>query len=436
MKLSVFGIGYVGCVSAACFAKEGHDVISVDANRVKVEIVNSGKSPIVEPDIDELIGKMVREGRLRAVTDAIEAVKVSEMSLVCVGTPSQPNGSLDLSHIERVCGEIGAGVQAKRERHTVVIRSTILPGTMENLVVPALEAGSGKKVGRDFGIAINPEFFREGTSLRDFYSPPFTLIGAEEEDAMLVRRLYQNVNAPIFVMGVGAAAMVKYACNCFHALKVSFGNEIGNICKALSIDSHEVMDVFCQDTKLNLSPYYLRPGFAFGGSCLPKDLGAITYKAKELDVDVPVLLSVLQSNHLQIERALEMVLRANTRRIGLLGLSFKAGTDDLRESPIVSLAESLISKGMQLAIYDRQVSLAHLLGANKEYIERQIPHISQLMRSSLKEVLDASDVLIIGNNSEEFREIESELRPNHLVIDLARLWTGRTTGRQYDGICW
>jgi len=436
MKLSVFGIGYVGCVSAACFAKEGHDVISVDANRVKVEIVNSGKSPIVEPDIDELIGKMVREGRLRAVTDAIEAVKGSEMSLVCVGTPSQPNGSLDLSHIERVCREIGAGVQAKRERHTVVIRSTILPGTMENLVVPALEAGSGKKVGRDVGIAINPEFFREGTSLRDFYSPPFTLIGAEEEDAMLVRRLYQNVNAPIFVMGVGAASMVKYACNCFHALKVSFGNEIGNICKALSIDSHEVMDVFCQDTKLNLSPYYLRPGFAFGGSCLPKDLGAITYKAKELEVDVPVLLSVLQSNHLQIERALEMVLRANTRRIGLLGLSFKAGTDDLRESPIVSLAESLISKGMQLAIYDRQVSLAHLLGANKEYIERQIPHISQLMRSSLKEVLDASDVLIIGNNSEEFREIESELRPNHLVIDLARLWTGRTTGRQYDGICW
>jgi len=436
MKLSVFGIGYVGCVSAACFAKEGHDVISVDANRVKVEIVNSGKSPIVEPDIDELIGKMVREGRLRAVTDAIEAVKGSEMSLVCVGTPSQPNGSLDLSHIERVCREIGAGVQAKRERHTVVIRSTILPGMMENVVVPALEAGSGKKVGRDFGIAINPEFLREGTSVKDFYAPPFTLIGAEEEDAMLVRRLYQNVNAPIFVMGVGAAAMVKYACNCFHALKVSFGNEIGNICKALSIDSHEVMDVFCQDTKLNLSPYYLRPGFAFGGSCLPKDLGAITCKAKELEVDVPVLLSVLQSNHLQIERALEMVLRANTRRIGLLGLSFKAGTDDLRESPIVSLAESLISKGMQLAIYDRQVSLAHLLGANKEYIERQIPHISQLMRSSLKEVLDASDVLIIGNNSEEFREIESELRPNHLVIDLARLWTGRTTGRQYDGICW
>jgi GDP-mannose 6-dehydrogenase len=436
MKLSVFGIGYVGCVSAACFAKEGHDVISVDANPVKVEIINSGKSPIVEADIDQFIGKMVRKGRLRAVTDAIEAVRGSEMSLVCVGTPSHPNGSLDLSHIERVCTEIGAGVQAKRERHTVVIRSTMLPGAMEDVVVPALESGSGKKVGRDFGIAINPEFLREGTSLKDFYAPPFTLIGAEEEDAMLVRRLYQNVHAPIFVMGIAAAVMVKYACNCFHALKVSFGNEIGNICKALSIDSHEVMDVFCQDTKLNLSPYYLRPGFAFGGSCLPKDLRAITYKAKELDVDVPVLLSVLHSNHLQIERALEMVLRANTCRIGLLGLSFKAGTDDVRESPIVRLAERLIGKGMQLAIYDRQVSLAHLLGANKEYIEGEIPHISQLMRSSLKEVLDASDVLIIGNNSEEFREIESELRPNHLVIDLARLWTGRTTGRQYEGICW
>src|SRR5437773_7727238 len=436
MKLSVFGIGYVGCVSAACFAKEGHDVISVDANRVKVEIVNSGKSPIVEPDIDELIGKMVREGRLRAVTDAIEAVKGSEMSLVCVGTPSQPNGSLDLSHIERVCREIGAGVQAKRERHTVVIRSTILPGTMENLVVPALEAGSGKKVGRDFGIAINPEFFREGTSLRDFYSPPFTLIGAEEEDAMLVRRLYQNVNAPIFVMGVGAAAMVKYACNCFHALKVSFGNEIGNICKALSIDSHEVMDVFCQDTKLNLSPYYLRPGFAFGGSCLPKDLGAITYKAKELDVDVPVLLSVLQSNHLQIERALEMVLRANTRRIGLLGLSFKAGTDDLRESPIVSLAESLISKGMQLAIYDENVRLASIHGANRDYILNRVPHISRLMVASIDEVLNHADTIVIGNAAPEFRDVPVRLTDGQTIIDLVRITDSRSVSGVYEGICW
>lgn len=437
MKLSVFGIGYVGCVSAACFAKEGHDVIGVDANPVKVEIINSGKSPIVEAGIDELIGEMVREGRLRATTDASAAVKDSEMSLVCVGTPSQPNGSLDLSYIKRVCQEIGAGLEAKRERHTVVIRSTMLPGTIESVVVPALEVYSGKKAGSDFGIAINPEFLREGTSLKDFYAPPFTLIGADDEDtAMLVRRLYKNVNAPVFVTGVRAAEMVKYTCNCFHALKVSFANEIGNICKTLGIDSHEVMDVFCQDTKLNLSPYYLKPGFAFGGSCLPKDLRAITYKAKELDVEVPVLSSVMQSNRLQVERAVEMVLRAGSRRVGLLGLSFKAGTDDLRESPMVTLAETLLGKGVQLAIYDRDVSLARLFGANKEYIERGIPHISQLMRATLKEVLDASDVIIIGNKSEEFREIESMLRPDQLVIDLARLWTGRKSGGQYEGICW
>jgi GDP-mannose 6-dehydrogenase len=437
MKLSVFGIGYVGCVSAACFAKEGHEVIGVDANPVKVEIINSGKSPIVEAGIDELIGEMVKEGRLRAMTGAGAAVMESEMSLVCVGTPSQPNGSLDLSYIKRVCQEIGAAMEAKNSRHTVIIRSTMLPGTIETVVVPALEVYSGKKVGKDFGIAINPEFLREGTSLKDFYAPPFTLIGADDEDtAMLVRRLYKNVNAPVYVTGVRAAEMVKYACNCFHALKVSFANEIGNICKALSIDSHEVMDVFSKDTKLNLSPYYLKPGFAFGGSCLPKDLRAITYKAKELDVEVPVLSSVMQSNRLQVERAVEMVLSAGSRRVGLLGLSFKAGTDDLRESPMVTLAETLIGKGVQLSIYDRDVSLARLFGANKEYIERGIPHISQLMRSSLKEVLEASDVLIIGNKSEEFREIDSELRPGQIVIDLARLWAGRTSDERYQGICW
>lgn len=437
MKLSVFGIGYVGCVSAACFAKEGHEVIGVDANPVKVEIINSGKSPIVEAGIDELIGEMVKEGRLRAMTGAGAAVMESEMSLVCVGTPSQSNGSLDLSYIKRVCQEIGAAMEAKNSRHTVIIRSTMLPGTIETVVVPALEVYSGKKAGKDFGIAINPEFLREGTSLKDFYAPPFTLIGADDEDtAMLVRRLYKSVNAPVYVTGVRAAEMVKYACNCFHALKVSFANEIGNICKALSIDSHEVMDVFSKDTKLNLSPYYLKPGFAFGGSCLPKDLRAITYKAKELDVEVPVLSSVMQSNRLQVERAVEMVLSAGSRRVGLLGLSFKAGTDDLRESPMVTLAETLIGKGVQLSIYDRDVSLARLFGANKEYIERGIPHISQLMRSSLKEVLEASDVLIIGNKSEEFREIDSELRPGQIVIDLARLWAGRTSDEQYQGICW
>ncbi|HEV7891016.1 MAG TPA: UDP-glucose/GDP-mannose dehydrogenase family protein [Pyrinomonadaceae bacterium] len=437
MRLSVFGLGYVGCVSAACFAKEGHEVTGVDVSAVKVEIINSGRSPIVEAGIGELIQEMVSSGRLRATTDASEAVASSDVSLVCVGTPSRDNGSLDLTYVKRVCQEIGAALEEKRERHTVVIRSTMLPGTIEGTVVPALEVYSGKKAGRDFGVCINPEFLREGTSLKDFYSPPFTLVGADDEDtAAIVSRLYSKIDAPLYVTPVKAAEMVKYACNCFHALKVSFANEIGNVCKGLGIDSHEVMRVFCEDRKLNLSPYYLKPGFAFGGSCLPKDLRAINYKAKELDVEVPLLSSILPSNRRQVERAVEMVLKTGRKKVGVLGFSFKAGTDDLRESPMVTLIEALIGKGIQLAVYDRDVSLARLFGANKEYIEREIPHISQLMRASVDEVLEASDVLIVGNKSEEFREIEGRLRNDQLVIDLVRLFDGRTSDDKYQGICW
>ena len=428
MKLSVFGLGYVGCVSAACFAKEGHEVVGVDVNSTKVEIINSGRSPIVEAGINDLIGEMTSAKRLRATTDTLAAIRDSEISLVCVGTPSQPNGSLDLVYVKRVCEEIGACLARKRERHTIVIRSTMLPGTIDGVVIPALEAASGKRAGQDFGVCINPEFLREGTSLKDFYAPPFTLIGADDEQvAQSVSRLYAGIDAPLLVTGIRAAEMVKYTCNCFHALKVSFANEIGNVCKGLGIDSHEVMEVFCRDTKLNLSPYYLKPGFAFGGSCLPKDLRAITYKAKELDVDVPLLSSILPSNRQQIERAVSMVLQTGRKRIGVLGFSFKAGTDDLRESPMVSLIETLIGKGMQLAIYDRDVSLARLFGANKEYIEREIPHISQLMRASIEEVLESSEVLIIGNKAAEFREIESSLKDGQTVIDLVRLFEGRTS---------
>ncbi len=437
MRLSVFGLGYVGCVSAACFAKEGHEVVGVDVNPTKVEIINSGRSPIVESGIGELIAETVAAGRLRATTDSAEAVAATEVSLVCVGTPSRDNGSLDLAYVKRVCQEIGAALEAKRERHTVVIRSTMLPGTIEGTVVPALEVYSGKKAGRDFGVCINPEFLREGTSLKDFYAPPFTLVGADDEDtAALLGRLYARIDAPLYVTPVKAAEMVKYACNSFHALKVSFANEIGNVCKGLGIDSHEVMRIFCEDTKLNLSPYYLKPGFAFGGSCLPKDLRAINYKAKELDVEVPLLSSILPSNRRQVERAVEMVLKTGKKRVGVLGFSFKAGTDDLRESPMVTLIEALIGKGIQLAIYDRDVSLARLFGANKEYIEREIPHISQLMRAEVGEVLDAADVVIIGNKSEEFRQIEERLRGDQIVIDLVRLFDGRTTGGNYQGICW
>jgi len=438
MKLSVFGIGYVGCVSAACFAKAGHDVIGVDLNPTKVEIINSGKTPIVETGIEELISETVSAGRLRATTAPAEAIMNSDVSLVCVGTPSNANGSLDLDHVKSVCEEIGVALRSKLERHTVVIRSTMLPGTVGSLVMTTLEEHSGKQAGRDFGICINPEFLREGSSLKDFYSPPFTLIGADEETTVeLVRKLYKDIDAPLFVTSLKTAEMVKYASNCFHALKVSFANEIGNICKAVGIDSHEVMKVFSQDTKLNLSPYYLTPGFAFGGSCLPKDLRAINYKAKQLDVEVPVLSSILPSNRLQVERAVNMVLQTGKKRVGVLGFSFKAGTDDLRESPMVTLIETLIGKGLQLALYDRDVSLAKLFGANKQYIEREIPHISQLMRGSVDEVINDSEILVIGNKAAEFREIESRLKSGQAVLDLVRLFD-KPVGEDgsYQGICW
>ena len=437
MKLSVFGLGYVGCVSAACFADDGHDVIGVDVNSTKVEIINSGKSPIIEDGINELIAKVVKSGRLVAMTDSSRAIHDSDVSLVCVGTPSNQNGSLHLRHVEQVCREIGAALKTKNARHVVVIRSTMLPGTVQSTVIPVLEEMSGKKAVTDFGICINPEFLREGSSLKDFYAPPFTLIGADDEaTTTAVRGLYAKINAPVFVTSLKTAEMVKYVCNCFHALKVTFANEIGNICKALQIDSHEVMHVFCQDTKLNLSPYYLKPGFAFGGSCLPKDLRAIKYKAKELDLEVPVLSAILQSNRLQIERAVEMVQQTGQTRVGVLGFSFKAGTDDLRESPMVTLIETLIGKGFELAIYDRDVSLARLVGANKEYIEREIPHISKLMRDSIDGVLKDAEVIIIGNQAEEFRGVDQLLRKDQQLIDLVHLFDGRISGENYQGICW
>ena len=436
MKISIFGIGYVGCVSAACFAHAGHDVTGVDVNPTKVDIINSGKSPIVEPQMNELIHDAVKAGKLRATTDSIEAVKSSDISLVCVGTPSKPNGSLDLGHVARVCEEIGAALATKDTHHTIVIRSTMLPGSIESVAQPALEKTSRKQAGKDFGVCVNPEFLREGTSVKDFYAPPFTLIGADDEEtAKIVGSLYANIDAPVFTTMVKTAEMVKYVCNCFHALKVSFANEIGNICKALELDSHEVMKVFCADTKLNLSSYYLKPGFAFGGSCLPKDLRAVSYKAKELDIEVPLLSAITATNKLQVEKALDMVLNTGNKQVGVLGFSFKAGTDDLRESPMVTLIETLLGKGLELVIYDRDVSLARLFGSNKAYIEEEIPHIAKLMRGTIDEVLDAANTIVIGNRSEEFRQIESRLRPDHKVIDLVRLFD-RTSSDGYQGICW
>lgn len=436
MKLSIFGLGYVGCVSAACFAREGHKVIGVDVNPNKVEMVREGKSPIVEAGIGELLNEMVSSGHLSATTNSHEAILNSDLSVVCVGTPSNQNGSLDLTYVTRVCEEIGTALKEKNELHVVVIRSTMLPGTIESVVIPTLESYSEKRAGKDFGVCINPEFLREGSSLKDFYAPPFTLIGADEtQTTATVRELYAGIDAPVIATSVKTAEMVKYVCNCFHALKVSFANEVGNICKALGVDSHEVMDIFCQDTKLNLSPYYLKPGFAFGGSCLPKDLRAINYKAKQIDVEVPVLSAILPSNKQQIERAVDMVLATGKKRVGIFGFSFKAGTDDLRESPMVTLIETLIGKGLQLSIYDRDVSLARLFGANKEYIERQIPHIAQLMSTSIEEVLEFAEVLVVGNKAEEFIQIEQMQKEGQVVIDLVRLFR-KTSDDGYQGICW
>ena len=437
-NISVFGLGYVGCVSAACFAREGHNVVGVDVSPSKVEMINAGRSTIVEEGIGDLVRDMRASGRLRAITDACEAVMATAVSLICVGTPSRSNGSIDLRYIERVCEQIGEALRGKDAHHTIVIRSTVMPGTIDTCVIPALERTSGKSHGNGFAVCSNPEFLREGTSIKDFYDPPFTLIGAHEAaHADPVRALYAGIDAPLHVAAVRVAEMVKYACNCFHGVKVGFSNEIGNICKALGVDSHEVMRLFCEDRKLNISPAYLRPGFAFGGSCLPKDLRAAVYKGKELDIDTPILTATLESNRKQIERAYDMVMAAGNRRVGVLGLAFKSGTDDLRESPMVTLIERLIGKGMQLSIYDSHVSSANVIGANKEYVEKEIPHIWELMRPTVGEVLSGAETLVVGNGSPEFRGLGDRLNDGQVVIDLARAFGARTSnGREYQGICW
>ena len=437
LKISIFGLGYVGTVSATCLAQEGHYVIGVDPNQTKVDIINSGRSPVIEKDLEPMIANGVKSGRIRAITDSKEAVLNSDVSLVCVGTPSNCNGSLDIKYVEKVSHEIGLALKEKEEYHIVVVRSTMLPGTIENTIIPILENESCKRTDVDFGVAINPEFLRESTSVYDFYNPPKTVIGAlKEADAEIVAQLYKGINAPVIKTSIRVAEMVKYTDNVFHALKVTFGNEIGNICKALGIDSHEVMNIFCQDTKLNLSPYYLKPGFAFGGSCLPKDIRALTYKAKTIDINVPILNTIFQSNEQQVKNSIQRVIALEKKKLGILGLAFKAGTDDLRESPIVELVETLLGKGYDIKIYDKQVSLAKLFGANKEFIEKRIPHISKLMVEDINEILNHSEVIIIGNKAKEFVNILPLLRGDQYIIDLVRISEDVKTKAHYDGICW
>jgi GDP-mannose 6-dehydrogenase len=430
-------MGYVGVVSAACLASSGHEVVGIDPSEVKVDLINEGKSPIVEKDIGKMIREQVSLGRLSATTRAAEAVRHTDLCFVCVGTPSLPNGGIDLTYVRRVCEELGAILRYHPAAPVIVIRSTILPGTMRNLVIPTLEEHSGKRAGIDFGVCFNPEFMREGTAVQDYKSPPKTVIGElGTASGDLLTRAYVGIPGPLIRTDIETAEMVKYADNAWHALKVGFANEIGNVCKQVKVDGHAVMDIFCQDTKLNISPYYLKPGFAFGGSCLPKDLRALLYTAKSHDLTLPILSAILPSNNLQIDRGVQAVIDKGKKRVGVLGFSFKAGTDDLRESPVVELCERLIGKGYELCIYDRNVSIASIRGANRDYILNHIPHISRLMVPSVSEVLTRAETIVIGNAAEEFRDVPQRLLHGQSIIDFVRVGKARSIAGTYEGICW
>lgn len=438
MRISIFGLGYVGCATGACLAEMGHHVLGVEPNPVKVGLIKSGKSPVVEPGLDDLIARMAASGHFEASTDCAEAIRASELVMISVGTPSRSNGSIDLRYIRQVCHEIGQELAKRSDYLTIVFRSTMLPGTVENVGIQALESSSGKKAGKDFGVCMNPEFLREGTSLHDFWHPPKTVIGQlDERSGEALATIYADLPGPLVRTPLRVAEMVKYVDNTFHALKVSFANEVGNICKEAGIDSHKVMDIFCLDTKLNLSPYYLKPGFSFGGSCLPKDLRALNHEAKMLDVETPVLNSILESNKRQTLKVINKILTFKGKTIGFLGLSFKGGTDDLRESPTVEVIEAVLGKGFTIKVYDRHVSLAKLMGANKDHIEREIPHISRLMCSSGDDLLDAADVIVVANRDDEFPDILRRVKPSQVIIDLVRIFKdGLPTSEHYYGICW
>jgi GDP-mannose 6-dehydrogenase len=433
MRISVFGLGYVGAVSAACLADDGHTVVGVDNNPLKADLLNQGHSPVIEAGLGELISEGVRADRLRATTDCDEAVAGTDLAFVCVGTPSKGNGSLDLGYLRRVADDIGQAIRRQGSPIVVVVRSTVLPGTTRQVLLPDLERAAGRPV----AVAVHPEFLREGTAIRDYHEPPKIVVGAVDEAVRdLVTPVVTRPGAPLVQTDLELAEMVKYADNAWHALKVSFANEIGSLAKAQGLDGQRVMDILCADTKLNLSPVYLRPGFAFGGSCLPKDVRALRYQGRNLDLDLPVLNAILPSNAQQLDRAFQLVANAGARQVGVLGLAFKAGTDDLRESPMVEVVERLIGKGYDVRIYDANVNLAKLVGANKSYILDQIPHISDLMVASIDEVLDHAGTVVIGNRDPAFSAVADHPRPGQRVVDLVRIVDRRSDGNEYDGICW
>ncbi|MFZ5433934.1 MAG: nucleotide sugar dehydrogenase [Calditrichota bacterium] len=438
MKISVFGLGYVGCVSAACFCDLGHEVWGVDVDPGKVDFIRNGQSPIIEAELGELIEKYSKAGSLHGTTSADEAIANTDISLVCVGTPSLDTGALNTEYVKRVAAEIGVALGKISHLHTVVIRSTLIPGTTRREVLPRLEKHSGKKEGQGFFLAYNPEFLREGTAIRDFYEPPKTVMGAlRKETAEHAAKIYETIPGPLFLTEIEEAEMVKYADNVFHAVKIVFGNEVGAVAKKLGVDSHKVMEIFVQDTKLNLSPYYLKPGFAFGGSCLPKDVRALTWCARDLNVNTPMLSSLMNANRETVQRAIKTVIGLGKKKVGLLGLAFKAGTDDLRESPMVELVETLLGKGYQIKIYDKNVSLARLVGSNKKFIESALPHLAELLCPSVDDILKHSEVIIIANRDEEFVPVVKKAKPHQQLFDLVRIVPEPPRDQaNYHGFCW
>jgi GDP-mannose 6-dehydrogenase len=437
MRISVFGMGYVGSVTAACLAEQRHDVIGVDLNPTKIRLINEGQTPVIEPSLGDLVRDAVQEGRLRATGNAAEAVNSTEISLVCVGTPTLRSGKLDLTGIEKVSGELGRALKGKSAFHTIAVRSTILPGTSDTLVIPTIEAASGKTAGRDFAVCYNPEFIREGTAVADFYAPPFTIIGAHDQvHGQPVAALYAAIDKPLVHTEVRLAEMLKYICNAFHAMKIVFANEVGIIAKSVGVDSQALMQLFCSDEKLNISRAYLQPGFAFGGSCLPKDVRSLAYCAREHDLKVPMLEAVLSSNQIHIQRGIDLILQTGKKRVGVLGLSFKPDTDDLRESPMVELVKALLGEGCQVKIYDEKVKLSAIVGANREFVEKEIPHIGALLEDTIEEVVRHSEVIVVGRDAREFRQLRELLRPDQIVVELARSRNLEGTSARRVGICW
>jgi len=438
MKISVFGLGYVGCVTAACLAANGHDVIGVDINPYKVNLINSGKSPISESGLEELLTKIVDDGHLRATDDTNYAVMETEISMICVGTPSNQNGCVNLQFIDKVCTEIGECLGRKESYHVVVDRSTVLPGTVEKRIIPILEQHSNRRAGADFGVCMNPEFLREGSAIKDFYHPGYSIIGQLDDcSGDSIECLYKGFDLPVIRTSIAVAEMIKYVSNAFHALKITFANEIGTLCKTEGVDGQQVMEIFCQDQRLNISPAYLRPGFAFGGSCLPKDVRALAHWAKEHDVDTPILSSILPSNQYHINRAIELVESTKRNRIGVLGLSFKPGTDDVRESPTINMIETLVGRGYKVSVYDEIVDPEKLIGVNRAFLERQLPHIALLIRNSIDELIQESEVVVIANSAQCYCNVPALLNKDQILIDLVGI--GKADGNMngiYEGFCW